>query len=128
MEIIENKPSHVLDYYSVKSIADFNGMDFLREIFPEGVADEMNFVLFSTSGIHGSYTKIEEIKLGMTSSDFTSPVTFIFIQPRKVTVRYGNATPKTEDDLNFLKRLRDSSLREISRIGVPEQKSKWRLF
>ena len=39
-----------------------DGMEVLRGFFSASgfeVPDEMNFVLFSTSGVHGSYTTIE---------------------------------------------------------------------
>lgn len=32
----------------------------LRGMFPDAKADDMNFVLFSTSGVHGTYNTIEE--------------------------------------------------------------------
>lgn len=41
------------------------GMVMLRQWFPEGACDEVNLVLFSTSGVHGSYTTIEEVAVGV---------------------------------------------------------------
>ncbi len=43
----------------------FDSMAALREFFPNG-ADPMNFVLFSTSGVHGTYATIEEIEASLT--------------------------------------------------------------
>ena len=48
-------------HYSVLRLSGGEGgMGALRAMFPNAVATEMNFVLFSTSGIHGSYELIED--------------------------------------------------------------------
>lgn len=89
-----------------------DGMAALREIFPNGKADELNFVLFSTSGVHGSYVTIEEVERGICDA-----VTFLVIHPRICCLRYGNCMPQTKEDLEFLKTLRASSLLAVSVIG-----------
>lgn len=95
-----------------------NGIEELREFFPDGECDEMNFVLFSTSGIHGSYQTIEDIeeifKINNASSE--EELTTLIIQPRKVSMIYGNIKVKI-DDIPFLKKLRMSSKHAISGIG-----------
>ena len=48
-------------HYSVLRLSGGEGgMGALRAMFPNAVATEMNFVLFSTSGVHGSYELIED--------------------------------------------------------------------
>ncbi len=103
-----------------------HGMAALRELFPDGEANDMNVVIFSTSGVHGTYNTIEEAEahLALTveqagSEDCeTSPdVTFLVIQPRIVCLRYGTCTPKNADDIAFLKRLRASSWKALKTIG-----------
>lgn len=107
-------------------------MAILREWFPDGEANEMNLVLFSTSGVHGTYTTIEEIEMGLTKygnnpsfdaeewpEDYHgNELTVIILQPRLCTVRHGNATV-TLADIPFLKKLRASSIAEFSKIGMP---------
>ena len=96
------------------------GMAALREMFPTARADEMNFVLFSPSGVHGTYTTIEEIefdiKAGISEEGFNR-LTFLIVQPRLVTLRYGICLPETLDDIRYLKRLRETSSLEASLIG-----------
>ena len=109
-------------------------MDALRAMFPEGEANEMNVVLFSTSGVHGTYTTIEEVEAGLVKygdkpvfgEDCDWPedyhgneVTVLIVQPRICTVRHGNASV-TLADIPFLKKLRDSSHKALCRIGMPE--------
>jgi hypothetical protein len=96
-------------------------MEALRQLFPDGEADEMNAVLFSTSGAHGTYLTIEDVEQAMQDADYEGPhhVTFCVIQPRIVCMRYGNAEPRTAEDIEFLKKLRASSLRALSNIGMP---------
>lgn len=98
-------------HYSI--LRHMDAMTALRELFPKGEADEMNFVLFSTSGIHGSYLKIEDAERDLGNVT----ITFLVIQPRLVCMRYGLATPKTHDDIQFLKRIRESSKQAVGRIG-----------
>lgn len=103
----------------------------LREWFSKkGAMNEMNFILFSTSGIHGMYTTIEECERSIRKygpvppevdddSDDYHPreVTFLLVQPRIVSMTYGNATCRTLDDVKFLKRLRAASWKAMQKIG-----------
>lgn len=107
-------------HYNVFACEDWAGMTALRELFPDGEADEMNFVLFSTSGVHGSYTTIEELETDDSDDDEYDPsLTFLVVQPRLCTLRYGECQPTTTDDFAFLKRLRESSHRAVAVIGLP---------
>lgn len=117
---IRRNPAGSGPYYSIMRL-DGDGMGALREMFPKGEADEMNAVLFSTSGIHGSYCLIEAVEEDMQRPEREGPreVTFCIIQPRIVCMRYGNARPETPEDIEFLKKLRSSSLRALTTIGVP---------
>ena len=107
--------------YSVFRLDDVSyGMAALREIFPTAQANEMNFVLFSTSGVHGTYTLIADIefdiKAGVSEEGFNR-LTFLIVQPRLVTLRYGICLPETLDDIRYLKKLRETSSLEASLIG-----------
>lgn len=99
-------------YYGVMRLTG-GGMEALRALFPEGKADDLNFVLFSTSGVHGTYCTIEAAEAEGLD------VTFLVVQPRIVGVRYGNCEPKTPEDFAFLKRLRASSYEAVQSIGAP---------
>ena len=101
-------------HYNIFRVASDGGMEALRLMFPGGLANEMNFCLFSTSGIHGSYCTIE----GCQRRDEVSHVTFLIIQPRLCCLRYGNCIPETDEDFVFLKTLRQSSMDNILAIGV----------
>lgn len=100
-------------YYSTHKIETEDAMRVLREIFPNGKANEYNFVLFSTSGVHGSYCTIETCE----EDEEVETVTFLLIKPRIVQTLWGNCRPLSKDDFEFLKKLRESSrdvLREIN--------------
>jgi hypothetical protein len=96
-------------------------LPMLREIFPEGKANDLNFVLFSTSGVHGTYTRIEEVertaKLPDGHDDKSESVTVLVVHPRIVCLKYGLAYPKTTADFAFLKKLRRTSHRVAACIG-----------
>src|SRR3989304_8756196 len=99
-------------HYSIMRLTEKgSGMEALRELFRDGDADELNFVLFSTSGIHGSYNTIEDAELFLQGKNPEGHpnITFLIIHPRLVALRYGICTPTSQDDINYLKKLRDNS-------------------
>ena len=103
---------------------DESGMAALRKFFPDGQANDMNLVLFSTSGVHGTYGTIEEAEADIArgnknedGEEITPHVTFLIVQPRIVCLRYGNCEPKTADDIAFLKMLRETSWKATADIG-----------
>ena len=114
-------------HYNIFSTQRDMGMTGLRQMFPDGEANEMNFCLFSTSGVHGMYTTIEEAEETANrgnkdeeGEEWTPEVTFLICHPRIVCMRYGNCNPETPDDFAFLKKLRQSSWDAVQKIGAPE--------
>lgn len=101
------------DYCTWKLLDQKQGLDALKSLFPDAEADEMNFVLFSTSGVHGSYQTIEQEQKAPGTG-----VTFMVIQPRLVLTRYGVAYPKSEEDFAFLKKLRATSWKAMTEVGA----------
>lgn len=93
--------------YEVVRLTD--GMDALRELFPDGEANDLNFVMFSTSGTHGSYSTIEEVAASL-ETDEPEKLTVLVIQPRVVRMLYSSIEI-TADDVPFLLKLRESSKR-----------------
>jgi hypothetical protein len=95
-------------------------MSVLRELFPDGKADTLNVVLFSTSGVHGHYGTIEDAEnTHRNGGEGPDDVTFVIVHPRMCTLRYGNAAPECAADFDFLKKLRASSIEEVAKIGMP---------
>lgn len=109
-------------YYSVQKLKG-DGMEALRALFPDGHVDADNFVLFSTSGVHGTYTTIEQAESRLTAPqqeayDLPSSVTFLVVQPRIVCLRYGSVQVKSASDAEWLKKLRQASWDQAISIGV----------
>lgn len=128
----------------IRAAEEQNAMTALRVMFPDGKADDLNFVLFSTSGVHGSYGTIEDAELEMSLQnmtlderkaflaqheglDYIDPealitpsVTFLVVHPRIVCLRYGNCYPKSAEDIAFLKTLRETSWAAVQTIGEPD--------
>lgn len=86
-----------------------SGMDVLRSLFTDGEANGLNFVMFSTSGTHGSYLSIEEV-VDSLGTDEPYKLTVLVIQPRVVRMLYGEIAI-TAYDVPFLLKLRESSKR-----------------
>lgn len=105
--------------WSIHQCLTREGMEGLRELFPDGTADELNFVLFSTSGVSGSYTTIEECERSLAENpEEPDSVSFVVISPRILRLHYGNCRPETADDFEYLRRLRKTSHAAISTIGL----------
>jgi hypothetical protein len=99
-------------HYNHFAVHTETALELLRRIFPTGEANELSFALFSTSGVHGSYSTIEDVeKEG-------GELTFVIIQPRLCTLHYGNCEPKNEEDFMFLKKLRKTSWQRVLNIGL----------
>jgi hypothetical protein len=94
-----------------------NAMLALQTMFPGGVADQENFVLFSTSGVHGNYMTIEDFE-EKPINERGWGVTFLVVQPRLVSLRFGNVKPESAEDFAFLKKLRESSHNAVVKIGA----------
>jgi len=107
------------------------GMRVLKDVFPGGEANDLNFVLFSTSGVHGTYTTIEQIEGGLkrygSGDDIDDneawpddwhgrELTFLIVQPRLVTMTYGEVEVSLAD-IPYLKKLRETSWRAMVKIG-----------
>lgn len=104
-------------HYTSKQVDGDEAWEVLKRIFPEATADTLNFVLFSTSGVHGSYITIEDIE---SDEDFSeSDLTYLVIHPRMVSTVYGNLPIRTPEDFEYLKNLRKSSHEAIQKIGMP---------
>lgn len=102
------------------------GIDELKDTFPNGVADRLNFCLFSTSGVHGRYSTIEDVEKYIndvpidnreSDDDRCDTVTFIMISPRVLLFKYGNVRVVSQDDVDYLKKLRETSTKAIAGIG-----------
>jgi hypothetical protein len=108
-------------HYSIMSLLDpGTGMASLRDMFPDGEANELNFVLFSTSGVHGTYNTIEEAEnclFGPAREEGIAEVTFLIVHPRLVSLRYGVCNPITHEDVYFLKKLRSTSHNVVAGTG-----------
>ena len=105
-------------YSVIRKQLGIEGMDALRGMFPDAKANELNFVLFSTSGVHGTYNTIEEAERFLICDDVecSSEVTFLIVHPRLVAMRYGVCNPANQDDIDYLKRLRASSKEAVAGI------------
>jgi len=98
-------------------IHKLNSIQQLRGLFPNGKADHMNWCLLSTSGIHGSYTTLEELKdkrkRAFHAGEKGEYITVLVIQPRLVCLYWG-CIQVAATDIEWLERLVATSLEEIA--------------
>ncbi len=122
-ENVDEARSDSAHYSVMRKKRGIDGLTALREMFPEGKADRLNLVLFSTSGVHGTYNTIEEAEATINGTaaedDRCTEVTFLIVHPRLVALRYSVCNPQNADDIDYLKRLRASSHEQLAMIGLP---------
>lgn len=115
----------VMPHYSVIRLGNGDpdaAREELRTLFPDGEADEMNIAVFSTSGVHGTYTTIEEVEAGLghdpKSDEYQGDtITLTVYHPRIVCLKWGNVRV-TAQDIPWLKRLRETSWKAFASIGA----------
>lgn len=106
-------------HYNIFEFKPGGAEEYLRNIEP----DDMNFWLFSTSGIHGTYTTIDEIERGWSIEDGDDEnwagreLTILLVQPRIVSMSYG-IIEVTAENLPLLKRRRQDSYQAVATIGA----------
>ena len=103
----------------------------LKSIFPNDRADRFNWLLCSTSGIHGDYTNLNEIEdpnIGYEEDkdyfdgtleewieeEHSKHITILVIQPRRCHLFYaGELEIRGPEDITWLRNMVDSSIQEI---------------
>lgn len=93
-------------------------MDDIRECFPDGKADDMNWLFLSTSGVHGSYKNLndfenEAYRKELEEEDIPFAITVLVIRPRTVVALYGEIEVKTKEEVEFLRRLVRTTIKHV---------------
>ena len=96
----------------------------LKAHFPQDRADKYNWLLGSTSGIHGSSTTLDNLEdphfLEENELDprDIEAFTILIIQPRVVRFTYGTVGIRSEDDANWLRGIIIESIAEIAKANL----------
>lgn len=98
-------------YYQVKKL---NGMEDLKECFPNGQADDLNWCFIGLSGVHGSYMKLDDLNPGYRNEEGDyQQITVIVFRPRTVVALYGEVKVKSKKDEEFLRGLAESTVDRV---------------
>lgn len=105
------------DSYEVQEI---RSMRDVKESFPTGSADKLNWIFCSTAGRHGSYKTLDEIETIIRGKDEGTAafengkytVTVMIVHPRLCIVKYGEIQVGLSD-VALLRRLVASTLEEV---------------
>lgn len=103
------------DAYEVQEI---RSMRDIKESFPDGEADGLNWLFCSTAGRHGSYKSLDEIETIIRGTHPTTApfengkytATVMIVHPRLCTVKYGEIQVGLSD-VALLRRLVSSTLK-----------------
>jgi len=99
-----------LQYY--KSISGLT-MDMIHAIFDDGPDYQLNWLLLSTSGIHGSYLTLDNLEAdeSLWQRGYANITAMVF-QPRIVRAIYGEIII-TRDDIDYLRSIVTKSIAGI---------------
>lgn len=87
----------------------------LHDLFERGV-DELNLIIGSTSGVHGTSFTLDDIEKHWDITDeedknyYGRYFTYLAIQPRLCVLRYGNIEMRTIDDIKWMRQLITNSV------------------
>jgi len=95
-------------------------MQEIRDLFPNGIADERNWIFLSTGGIHGSDNTIIDAEYILRGEDPDEEplsngrtlITVLIVHPATCVLRWGEVQVNM-DDLNYLRKLVRSSIDSI---------------
>ncbi len=100
-------------------IYGFSSIDDIKRVFPEGKANKLNWFVASTSGVHGTYTTLDKIEkslsLPIDDEERFTELTCLIIMPRMVCVTYGCIEVKSQEEVDFLRKLITSSIEQIAK-------------
>jgi hypothetical protein len=99
-------------------------MDDIRRVFPTlDDVNDLNFMLFSTSGVHGSYASIEDVEAELSGGgdpdDGPPKLTVMILQPRCVTFGFGHISVEA-GDIDYLKGIRARSRNAMMSLCEPD--------
>jgi len=90
------------------------GINHLKKIFPDGDANDLNWCVLSTSGVHGTYGTLDDLEKYFSSGELKYlSITALVIMPRVVSMLWGHIDI-TLEDIPYLRKLVTSSLRFMS--------------
>ena len=109
------------DHGAHYTIYGFSSIDDLKRIFPEGKANDLNWFVASTSGVHGTYSTLDEIEKSIHTpvseqkedEYYPTELTCLIIMPRLVCLTYGCIEITKQEEIDYLRTLISSSLQEI---------------
>ena len=105
---------HVFD--ALKTIED------LKTIFPDGKADDLNWVFLSTSGIHGSYITLDDLEKDSDCAECiddegNTHITILVLHPRMCCIKFGEMKINLKNDSQYLRGLVKSTVEEITKFA-----------
>ena len=102
---------------------ELRSMREIRTIFPDGEADERNWLFVATGGYHGTHRGLNEAekvlrdaedRYSNTMENGKTFVTVLVVHPRLCVLKYGEIQVNLEE-LKFLRKLVQSSIESIKK-------------
>jgi hypothetical protein len=100
----------VWPHYEVQPI---ESMHQVREHFTDPCNYELNWLFLSTSGVHGSYTTLDNLENDSEYADWDT-ITVLIICPRLVVMKYGELSV-SRDDIPWLRSIVTRSIAGIAK-------------
>ena len=115
----------LLPHYKVLHIEGTNDerWDWIHQCFPEDKADAANLLMGSTSGMHGSYRTLDDLKREAYEDgeplecmpEHIEAFTLLVIQPRLCLLHCGTIGIRSHDDIVWLRKLITASVKAFAK-------------
>ncbi|MFW9872431.1 MAG: hypothetical protein ACFFG0_04955, partial [Candidatus Thorarchaeota archaeon] len=106
-EYMKSYGYHFWPHYTLKEIKD---IEMVKAFFTHDEGNDLNWCFLSTSGVHGSYTTLDEMEQLDYKGNYD--ITILIIQPRLCNLFYGNI-PISKEDVSYLRHLVSTTIEAI---------------
>ena len=109
----------IFNFWKHYSIDEIHSIDDVRHIFPNGLANEMNWCFLSTDGVHGTSVTLDDLEhpddeMREWLEHEPMMITVLIIQPRLVCCLYGHFEIMKEE-ISYLRGLVASTLEAVGK-------------
>jgi hypothetical protein len=102
----------------------FKKISEVHQIFAKGINWDNNWCFVGTSGVHGSYTKLDDIEEEI-KEEGNAYVTILVIHPRLCVMKYGELVV-TQEDVDRLRSYVDNTIDAIRSTQYRNTTMDWR--
>ena len=116
--VVCEKCGRVFDGTTYYKIIGGLNMDIIRSVFGHELDYEMNWLILSTSGVHGTYTSLDNLESDPSQwdEDGYAMITAMIFQPRIIRVIFNGDLKITRDDIPYMREVCKKTLEGMNLV------------